>query len=122
MLLWESVLELEDCYFNVAVHGSFESVMGIVPVKVNVDISVAFPVRLHEVVVLEGVFQVEGVGFVDIFDPEVVNNESERDGYGLVEAETRGVLAGPNFVLQLVIIDDFLGDVLSMHAYVFKSI
>ena len=44
VLLWESVLELEDC---------FESAIRIVPVKVEANISVAFPVLHHGVVVLE---------------------------------------------------------------------
>ena len=84
-LLWESVLELEDCFSNVAIHGSFESVICIVPVKVDADVSVAFLVRLHGIVVLECFFKVEGVRFAHTFDPEVVNDESERDGSGLVE-------------------------------------
>ena len=53
MLFWESVLELEECIFNVAIHGSFESEVCIVPVKVNADVSGAVPVGLHGVVVLE---------------------------------------------------------------------
>ena len=57
MLLWESVLELEDCFFNVAIYGSFEGAICIVPVKVDADIYVAFPVRLHGVVVLEVFFR-----------------------------------------------------------------
>ena len=92
LLLWESVLELEDCFFNVAIHGSLESVVFVVPVKIDEDVSVAFLVRLHGVVVLECFFEVEGVGFVDKFHPKVVNNESERDGSGFVEVESWGVL------------------------------
>ena len=34
----------------------------------------------------------EGVRFVDIFDPKVVNNESEGDRSGFVKVESRGVL------------------------------
>ena len=94
VLLWESVLELDDFFFNVAIHGSFESVICIVPVKVDANIFVAFPVRLHGVVVLECSLEVEGVGFVDIFDSEVVNDESERDGSGLVEVDPGVYLEG----------------------------
>ena len=101
----------------------------------------------------------EGVSFVDIFDPKVVNKASERDESGSVEVETQGVIGGVvitsgedlfkllvgkfsglfeaidsltnfpvdvtvgvNFVLQLVLIDDFLGDVPSMHAHVLDSV
>ena len=92
MLFWESVLELEECFFNVAIHGSLESSVCIVRVKVDVDVYIAFPVGLHGVVVLECFFEMEGIGFVDIFDPEVVNNMSERDGSDFVEVESRGVL------------------------------
>ena len=88
MMLWESVLEREDCFFNVAIHISFESAICIVPVKFYANIYVASPVRLHGVVVLDYFFEVEGVGFVDTFDPEFINNKSERDGSGLVEVET----------------------------------
>ena len=55
------MLELEDCFFNVAIHGSFESAVCIVPVKVDAGVSAAFPVGLHGVVALECFFQVEGV-------------------------------------------------------------
>ena len=51
MLLWESVLELEECFLNLAIHGSFESAICVVPVKVDADVLVAFPVGLHGVVV-----------------------------------------------------------------------
>ena len=37
-------------------------------------------------------FQVEGIRFVNIFDSNVVNNEGERDGSGLVDVEAWGVL------------------------------
>ena len=84
MLFGESVLELEESLFNVAIHGSFESSICIVPVEINPDVSVAFPVGLHWVVVLEGFLKVEGVRFVDIFDSKVVDDESERDGSGFV--------------------------------------
>ena len=94
ILLGESVLKLEVCFFDVAIHGSFESAMRIVPGKVDTYVPVAFPVQLHGVVVLECFFEVEGVSFVEKFDPEAINDESERDGSGLVEVETRGVLGG----------------------------
>ena len=70
VLFWESVLELEESFFNVAIHGSFESAICIVPVKVDAGISVAFPVGLHGVVVPECFFEVEGVSFVYIFYPK----------------------------------------------------
>ena len=101
----------------------------------------------------------EGVSFVDIFDPKVVNKASERDESGSVEVETQGVIGGVvitsgedlfkllvgnfaglfkavysltnfhvdvtigvKFVLQLVLINDFLRDVLLMHVHVLKSV
>ena len=57
VVLWESVLELEECFFNIAIHGSFESAICIVPVKVDANVSVAFPVGLHGVVVPECFFR-----------------------------------------------------------------
>ena len=53
VLFWESVLEPEECFFNVAIHGSFESAICIVPVKVDANVYVALPVGLHGVVVPE---------------------------------------------------------------------
>ena len=91
MLFWESVLELEECFLSVAILGSFESAICIAPVGIYADISVTFPVRLHGVVVPECFFEVEGVRFVYIFDPKVVN-ESERDGSGFVEVESPGAI------------------------------
>ena len=80
VLFWESVLELEESFLNVAIHGSFESVICIVPVKVDVNVSVAFPVRLHGVIVLECFFEVEGVGFVDIFDSKLSTTRVKEMG------------------------------------------
>ena len=54
-------MELEDCFFNVAIHGCFESEVCIVPVGVDADVYVAFPVGLHGVILLECFFEAEGV-------------------------------------------------------------
>ena len=51
-------------------------------------------VRLHGVVVTDEFLKVQGVLFVDILDPKVVDNEGEGDGASCMEIQARSILRG----------------------------
>ena len=44
MLLRERVLELEECIFDVTIHGSDESLLLVIPFEVDTDVPFAFPI------------------------------------------------------------------------------
>ena len=91
MLRWCQVLKLEQGFGDIAFHGEFYGSFGVVPVKVNSDVSVAFPVRFHGVVVTDGFFKVKSISFVDILYAKVIDDKGEGDGSGLVNEESGGV-------------------------------
>ena len=43
------VLKLEEGFFDVAFHGELDCVFRVVPVEVNANVAVAFPVGFHGV-------------------------------------------------------------------------
>ena len=64
----------------------------VVPVEVDSYVSVAFPVGFHQVVTTDGFFKMYGIGFVDVFYSEVIDDQSEGDGSCLVNKESSSVL------------------------------
>ena len=72
-------------------HGQFHGTVGVVPVEVNANVSVAFPVGFHWVVVTDDFLKMESISFVDILDSKVINNKGEGDGPCFVKEETSSV-------------------------------
>ena len=82
---------------------------GVIPFKIDADVSSAVPVRLHQVVVADQLLEVQGVLFVDILDPKVVNNKGKGDGEIFLEIQTRSIFgrevlpsSGQDFIQLLV--------------------
>ena len=63
-----------------------------IPFEINAGVSRAVPVRLHWVVVADELLEVQGVLFIDILDPKVVDNKGEGDGASLMEIKARRIL------------------------------
>ena len=62
---WVRRDEIGEVFVHVVFHGDLDSVFGVVLIEINSNVTVAFPVRLHRVVVADGLFKVQGVSFVD---------------------------------------------------------
>ena len=52
------VLKLEMGFFDVVFHGDLGCALGVVPVEIDSDVSVACPVGFHRVVIADGFFKV----------------------------------------------------------------
>ena len=66
-----------ECATGVAVHGDFDVSFVVFPVEVHAYVKLAFPVSGDFLMVLDGVDEVVGVIFVEVFYTEVVDAESE---------------------------------------------
>ena len=73
MLLWHFVLKLEKCLLDVTVHGGFESSLFVIPLQIYPNLSFAFPGRFHWIVILKGLFKMQGVFLVDILDSKTID-------------------------------------------------
>ena len=56
--LWVSSVEIGEGLFDVAFCGEPDCVSGVVPVEVDSNVSVIFPVRFHGVVITDDFFKV----------------------------------------------------------------
>ena len=80
-------LEEEGC--NVFLYGESAGVRGVVPGKVDAGIQIAFSVFGDVVVFLDDVVQVMDVLKANVFNTEVIDNESEHDGSSFVTPKAR---------------------------------
>ena len=71
---WDGVATLEKEVFYVILDGQATDEFGVVPGKINAGEVGAGPFLGNIVMLDEGVAQVVGVAFVDVFYDEVVNN------------------------------------------------
>ena len=71
---WDGVAPLEKEVFYVILDGQATGAFGVVPGKIVAGEAGAGPVLGDSVMLEEGVTQVVGVAFVDVFYAEVVNN------------------------------------------------
>jgi hypothetical protein len=72
------VLELKEGTLYIVLHGDVNVAFGVVPVEVQTAVEVAFPINGGFVVVVDGVDEMEGIGFGEVFYSEVVNAECQR--------------------------------------------
>ena len=78
---------------NVVFHGKAASAFAVVPVEVDSRVKITLPVFCDVVVFFDGVSKMDGMLFANIFNAEVVYNESEHDGAPFVAPKTRGAFA-----------------------------
>ena len=60
--------------------------------EIYANVASAIPVGFHRVVGADELLEVQGVVFVDILDPKVVDNKGEGDGASFVEIQARSIL------------------------------
>ena len=71
---WDGVAPLEKEVFYVIIDGQATGAFGVVPGKIDAGKAGSGPVLGDLVMLEEGVSQVVGVAFVDVFYAKVVNN------------------------------------------------
>ena len=81
------IFEEEGC--NIFLHGELTGSLGVVPGKVDAGVKIAAPVFGDVVVFLDDVAQVMGMLEANVFDTEVVDDESEHDGSPFVAPKAR---------------------------------
>jgi hypothetical protein len=91
--------EVEEGSMDVPGHGDVDVSFVVVPVEGQTAIECAGPVDGQGIIFLEGVYQVIGVGFGEIFNSKVVDAEDEGGSFCLVAPESwgerhRGVAVG----------------------------
>ena len=90
-------------------HGEMDFALGVIPVERESEVTFAFPVFSDVVMLFNGVDEMIGVFFADVFHSEIVDNEGERDRSPIVRPQTRCVLA---LVVSLVVealLEELLG-------------
>ena len=78
------MVELLEGFLDVSFHRGSQSPCLLVPVQVNPNVLVSFPVTFDGVVGLQGLFQVFGIFQVHILDSKVINNKGEGDWCGFL--------------------------------------
>ena len=73
------MIQFEAEIGDVVIHGEVAGVLSVIPLEVDSSIQITLPIFGDVVVFLEGIAQVSGVPFTDIFDTKVVDDEAEDD-------------------------------------------
>ena len=76
--------ELCECTFNITWHGQVDFAFLVVPIKCDSQVASSFPVLVNFVVLLNCLDKMVDIGFVDVFDSEVIDNQCEADGLPVV--------------------------------------
>ena len=71
-------------------HGDFDIPLGVIPVDGESTVEFAIPVFCDGVQVAQSSEEVQGMFFAFVFDAEVVDDEGEGDGSGVVAPERWG--------------------------------
>ena len=71
------VLELLECSVFVAQHGKVNFVVVVVPIKVDANVPVSYPIVAERVVGFEHSLEMHGMFTSDILDPKIIHNEGE---------------------------------------------
>ena len=51
--------------------------LGVVSFEIDADVSSAFSVRFHRIVVADELLEVQGILLVDVLDPKVIDNKGK---------------------------------------------
>ena len=89
------MVESDECLFYVEEHGEVDLAALIIPVEVNADVALYFPIMGDGVMLLEDGHEVLRMIFADIFYSKVVNAKREADWVSGVCPETRGKCTFP---------------------------
>jgi len=73
-----------ECTFNIAWHGQMNFAFLVVPIECVAKVPSSFPVFFNFVVLLKCLDKMADVGFVDVFNTEVIHNQCEADGSPVV--------------------------------------
>jgi hypothetical protein len=87
---WRVVSELVKGGRHVVGHGNVDKFFGVVPFDSEATIKFAFPVGGNGVKVLQGIDEMVGIVFANIFDAKVVDDEAEGDVAALVSPKAGG--------------------------------
>ena len=103
-------LEFQECFFDVAGHGQVDGAGCVVPFECHAEVAFAGPFGGAGVKGFEAREEMFGVFAADIFDAEVVDDETEGDGTGVVTEEAGCVFAWVVAGLGKVCDEAFMGD------------
>ena len=78
---------------HIAWHGKQDSAIDVIPVKVEAAEFISGPVKFDSVMFGKGGNEEIGIGFADILDTKVINDEGKHDGAGGVHKESGCVLS-----------------------------
>ena len=73
-----------ECTFNIAWHGQMDFAFLVVPIKCDAKVVSSFPVFFNFIVLLKCLDRLVVIGFVDVFESEVIYNQCEADGSPVV--------------------------------------
>ena len=76
--LW--VLEMLEGCLNIAGQRQVNGAVFIIPFEGNATVPLTFPIFHHRVSVFEGLGEVLSIGFVNVLDAKIVNNQTKRQG------------------------------------------
>ena len=86
------MLEALESSTDITLHGNVDPTLGIVPIEVEAAVKITTPIDRGLVILLNGVDEVEGIGFGEVFHTKVVDAKGERGRTGGMFPQTRSEL------------------------------